>query len=69
MNRWDIDLDISFEIKLRNIPDIPQWETWDFFISLINFATSIGDVLRYSKDDIPSNLSSAGTGSFGFEMY
>ena len=34
-------------------------------MSLISLATSIGDVLTYSKQDIPRNLSRHGTGSSG----
>ena len=62
-----MEADTSLDIKFRNIPDIPQWEKLDFFMTLINFATSIGDVFTYSNDGISLNLSSLGTHSSGHD--
>ena len=47
------------------LPGIPQWDKYDFFIFLMIFATSIGEVLSVFKGLIPSFLCKRGTGSFG----
>ena len=48
----------------KNLPGIPQWELWDFLRPLINLATSMGEVLIFSKVAIFSSCSRIGGSSF-----
>ena len=59
----DIENDIGVEMKLKNFPEIPQWDWNDFFIFLINFPISIGLVLTEPNNEIFSKGSSCGAES------
>ena len=56
--------EIGVAIKDKNLPGIPQYEEFDFLISLQNFATSIGEVFRLERADVILSFSNRlGTGS------
>ena len=60
-------------MKFRNLPDIPQWEIYDFLRPVrIIFDISIGEVFIESIMGIPSSCSkcggeSSGLGTLDFE--
>ena len=58
--------EIGWEIRLKNLPGIPQCEECDLFNCLINLAVSIGEVLILSKFGILSNLFRNGGSSVSF---
>ena len=49
-----------------NFQEIPQWDRWDFFIFLINFAISKGLVFKEPSFGTPSICSRWGAGSLWF---
>ena len=71
LNNLDIEKEMGVAIRLRNFPEIPQCEMWDFFKFLIIFPISNGLVLRLDKVGIFANFSRFGAGSswFGTEDF
>ena len=66
LKSFDIENEMGVAINERNLPDIPQWEIWDFFIFLISFPISKGLVFILAKGAIFSKGSKLGAGSSGF---
>ena len=66
LNSLDIEKDMGVEMRLINFPGIPHSDSWDFFMVLVNFATSIGDVFNTDNDETFVIRSRIGIGSSGF---
>ena len=64
LKSFDNANDSGVDIRLINLPGIPQCDIFDFLSPLMIFATSIGEVFMLLTSVIFSSLSNIGTLSF-----
>ena len=59
----DSENDIGVDIMSKTFPEIPQWEKWDFLVTLLILAVSNGLVFNVLHCTIPGSDSKNGTSS------